>query len=265
MSLGDESLEWRSVLDALRTLAVGTVQSALGEGGVVAYTDGACIKNPGGPAGWSVIMASVNDVAAGNVRTGAPRVECSGHIPGSPTTTNNRAEVTAVLAALCMAPRDQPLTIHSDSDYTIKVAQGIYEMKANSDLWELYRVLLKKRKTPPTFEWVRGHAGHEQNERADELAGIAAWNGDVEAYRRWQESSTPEARNVLPPAEMAALRQQVQKLKAFFDSAPESGSGVRENEREFINDMTKRLQKNKFVPSEKQMNWVKVLVRKYRV
>src|SRR5258708_17265632 len=113
MSLGDESLEWRSVLDALRTLAVGTVQSALGEGGVVAYTDGACIKNPGGPAGWSVIMASVNDVAAGNVRAGAPRVECSGHIPGSPTTTNNRAEVTAGLTELLIGPPAAPITIRS--------------------------------------------------------------------------------------------------------------------------------------------------------
>src|SRR5258707_5995448 len=116
MSLGDESLEWRSVLDALRTLAVGTVQSALGEGGVVAYTDGACIKNPGGPAGWSVIMASVNDVAAGNVRAGAPRVECSGHIAGSPTTTNNRAEVTAVFATVWFGTPRPPLTIHNAYD-----------------------------------------------------------------------------------------------------------------------------------------------------
>src|SRR5258706_9170191 len=116
MSLGDESLEWRSVLDALRTLAVGTVQSALGEGGVVAYTDGACIKNPGGPAGWSVLMASVNDVAAGNVRAGAPRVECSGHILGSPTTTNNRAEVTAGFTALGIAPRHPTLLIHTRRD-----------------------------------------------------------------------------------------------------------------------------------------------------
>src|SRR5258706_15510371 len=109
MSLGDESLEGRSVLDALRTLAVGTVQSALGEGGVVAYTDGACIKNPGGPAGWSVLMASVNDVAAGNGRAGAPRVECSGHILGSPTTTNNRAEVTAGFKSVCMSAREPHL------------------------------------------------------------------------------------------------------------------------------------------------------------
>src|SRR5260370_31326652 len=126
MSLGDESLEWRSVLDALRTLAVGTVQSALGEGGAVAYTDGACIKNPGGPAGWSVIMASVNDVAAGNVRAGAPRVECSGHIPGSPTTTNNRAEVTAALATFCIAPSCQSFTNHNQNRLYIKISSSSF-------------------------------------------------------------------------------------------------------------------------------------------
>ena len=265
MSPGDESLEWRSVLDALRSIPVETARSTLGERGTVAYTDGACIKNPGGPAGWSVILVSVENVAGDSIREGAPCIECYGHIPSSPNTTNNRAEITAVLAALCIAPQDQPLLIHSDSEYTIKVAQGIYQAKANADLWELYRILLKKRKAPATYEWVRGHAGHDQNERADELAGIAAWNGDVEAYRRWQESMAPEARNTLPPAEMAALRQQVQRLKAFFDSVAPGSSRASVNERTFINDMAKRLQKNNFLPSEKQSNWVKGLVKKYQV
>lgn len=265
MSPGEESLEWRSVLDALRSLPVETTRSTLGERGTVAYTDGACIKNPGGPAGWSVILVSVENVVGDTIRLGAPSIECYGHIPSSPNTTNNRAEIAAVLAALCIAPRDQPLTIHSDSEYTIKVAQGIYQAKANADLWELYHVLLKKRTTPPFYEWVRGHAGHDQNERADELAGIAAWNGDVEAYRKWQESMAPEARNTLPPAEIAALRQQVQRLKVFFDSVAVDSSRVSANERTFINDMAKRLQKNNFVPSEKQSNWVKGLVKKYQV
>ncbi len=265
MSLGDESLEWQSILDALRNITVETAYETLGERGTVAYTDGACIKNPGGPAGWSVILVDVDNVIDENIREGAPRIESYGHIPDSLNTTNNRAEIAAVLAALCIAPRDKPLSIYSDSEYTIKVAQGTYQMKANSDLWDLYRILLKKRTTPPTFVWVRGHAGHRQNERADELAGLGAWNGDQEAFRKWQESMSPEARNTLSSGEMTQLRQQVQKLKTFFDSIALDSSRVSGHERAFINDMAKRLQKNNFVPSEKQNNWVKGLVKKYQV
>src|SRR5260370_40680208 len=116
MSLGDESLEWRSVLDALRTLAVGTVQSALGEGGVVAYTDGACIKNPGGPAGWSVILASVDYVDGEHIDKDAPRIECYGHIPKSPGTTNNRAEIPPDLAVLLRTPRQLAVIIPSRTE-----------------------------------------------------------------------------------------------------------------------------------------------------
>src|SRR5438270_4371432 len=265
MSLVDDSLEWHSVLDALRDIPVETVHTTIGERAAVAYTDGACIKNPGGPAGWSVILAAANELVDGELPKDASRIECYGHIPKSPNTTNNRAEITAVLAALCLAPRDQPLTVYSDSDYTIKVAQGIFQMKANSDLWELYRILLKKRQSRPTFEWVRGHAGHNQNERADELAGLGAWNGDEEAFRKWQESMSPEARNPLSSGEMTLLRQQVQKLKTFFDSTALDSGRVNVNERTFINDMAKRLQKNNFVASEKQSNWVKGLVKKYQL
>ena len=138
-------------------------------------------------------------------------------------------------------------------------------MKANPDLWDLYRILLKKRAAAPTFVWVRGHAGHNQNERADELAGLGAWNGDKEAFSKWKESMSPEARNTLSSTEMTQLRQQVQKLKSFFDSIALDSSRVGANERAFINDMAKRFQKNNFFPSEKQSNWVKVLVRKYQI
>ena len=261
----DESLEWRSVLDALRNIYVEATRATLGTQGVIAYTDGACIKNPGGPAGWSAILLPASDVVANEAVDGAKRIECYGHIPKSPTTTNNRAEVTAVLAVLSIAPPDAPLTIYSDSDYTIKVAQGTFQMKANPDLWALYRMLLNHRKLPITFQWVRGHAGHDLNERADELAGLGAWNGDVEAYRQWQESMTPEARNLPSSAELAALRQQVQKLKALFDTIAIDNPRVSANERSFINDMEKRLQKNNFSPSPKQSNWVKGMVAKYKV
>ena len=243
MSLGDESLEWQSILDALRNIIVETAHETLGERGTVAYTDGACIKNPGGPAGWSAILVAVDNVIDEDIRDGAPRIESYGHIPQSPNTTNNRAEIAAVLAALCIAPRDQPLTIYSDSEYTINVAQGVYKMKANPDLWDLYRILLKKRNTPPNFVWVRGHAGHDQNERADELAGLGAWNGDLEAYRKWQESMAPEAHNALPAAQLHLLRHQVQELKTLFDGLDPNNARVTDQERKFIDDMASTLRR----------------------
>ena len=109
MSLGDESLEWQSIIDALRNITVETAYETLGNRGTVAYTDGACIKNPGGPAGWSAILSSIDNVVDENIREDAPRIESYGHIPSSPNTTNNRAEIAAVLAALCIAPRDLTL------------------------------------------------------------------------------------------------------------------------------------------------------------
>ena len=265
MNLIDETLEWRSVLDALRNVYVDKVRAALGTKGVVAFTDGACIKNPGGPAGWSAILLAADDVTGSDAHEDAEPIECFGYIPKSPTTTNNRAEITAVLAVLCIAPPAFSLKIYSDSEYTIKVAQGTYQMKANADLWALYRMLLNRRKVPPVFEWVRGHAGHDLNERADELAGLGAWNGDRDAYRKWQESSALEAHNALPSAELSALRQQVQKLKTFFDSLDLQSSRVSPQERQFIEDMYRRLQKNHFSPTPKQRNWVKGLVVKYKV
>ncbi len=260
-----ESLEWRSVLGAVVDVDIRTMLPTLDAQGVIAYTDGACLKNPGGPAGWSALLWAANDNADGRVRTGAPCLERYGHIPKAPTTTNNRAEIAAVLAVLSLAPPTLPLFIYSDSEYTIKVAQGTYQMKANPDMWEIYRKLLSYRKQPPKFEWVRGHAGHEHNERADELAGLGAWNNDHTAYDRWQASQAPEAHNAPSSPEMAALRNKVQKLQAIFSGIASDSPRVTTQERSFINDMAKRLQKNNFAPSEKQRNWVNVLVKKYRV
>lgn len=261
----DNSLEWQSILTSLKEITVEKARTILGERGTIAYTDGACIKNPGGPAGWSTILVPADAVVAGNISAGAARIECFGHIPVSPNTTNNRAEISAVLATLSIAPRDCPLLIYSDSEYTIKVARGIFKMKANSDLWALYQILLGKRSVAPKFEWVRGHAGHDQNERADELAGLGAWNGNVDAYRKWQESNSPEARSGLAPAEMDALRHLVQKLHAFCATLDGESGRVASNERDFITKMAKSFQKNTFAPSPAQSNWIKGLARKYRV
>jgi ribonuclease HI len=259
-----ESLEWRSVLNAVVDVSIRASLPTLDQAGILAYTDGACIKNPGGPAGWCALLwAAADSNGDGLVRDGAPCFECYGHIPKAQTTTNNRAEICAVLAVLSLAPPTLPLKIYSDSEYTIKVAQGIYQMKANGDLWEPYRQLLKYRTTPPVFEWVRGHAGHLHNERADELAGLGAFNNDRARYDQWQASQAAEARNGLPPAERATLRAQAQKLKTHFDAL--DPARITEQERKFVNDMTKRLAKNNFVPTEKQTRWLKGLVGKYKV
>ena len=103
MNLVDESLEWRSVLDALRHVYVDEARATLGTKGVVAFTDGACLKNPGGPAGWSAILLAAQAITGSVAREGAVPIECYGYIPQAPTTTNNRAEITAVLAVLCIA------------------------------------------------------------------------------------------------------------------------------------------------------------------
>jgi ribonuclease HI len=260
-----ESLEWRSVLDAVLHVDARKSLPTLDQSGIVAYTDGACIKNPGGPAGWSALLWAATDVLDGAIRQDAPSLECYGHIPKAPTTTNNRAEIAAVLAVLSIAPPTLPLTINSDSEYTINVAQGKYQMKANPDLWAVYRKLLGFRKQSPTFNWVRGHAGQLHNERADELAGLGAWHGDLDAYAKWQSSQTPEARNSPPPAQLATMRQQALKLKALFDTISPDNPRVSSQERKFVDDMTKRLQKNNFSPSDKQSGWLKGLVAKYKV
>lgn len=262
----EASLEWSSVVDATLGIDVRAALPELDQAGVIAYTDGACIKNPGGPAGWSALLWSAIDFVNGKVREGAPCLECFGHIPKASTTTNNRAEISAVLAVLCLAPPTQPLTIYSDSKYTIKVAQGTYQMKANPDLWQAYRHLLSFRKRPPTFEWVRGHAGQLHNERADKLAGLGAFNNDRAAFNKWEASSkAPEARNDVPAGEVVALRIQVQRLRTLFDTVAEDDGRVTPQERKFVQDMVKRLQKNNFAPSDKQRGWIKGLVAKYKV
>jgi ribonuclease HI len=282
LNIVDESLEWQSVVNATVDCDIREALPILDESGVVAYTDGACIKNPGGPAGWSSLLWSSTDFVAGRVRDNATCLECYGHIPPAKTTTNNRAEIAAVLAVLCLAPPALPLTIYSDSEYTIKVAQGTYQMKANPDLWSVYRQLLSFRKRPPAFEWVKGHAGQLHNERADQLAGLGAWNNNQQAYERWQASSMPEARNTpehrgsttttsstssptIAPDELIALRLHVQRVQTFFQTIDPNSGRVSEQERKFVQDMEKRLQKRGFVPSEKQRNWIKGLMAKYKL
>lgn len=135
------------------------------------YTDGACSGNPG-PGGWGTIL-KYNDSTK----------ELSG---GDPDTTNNRMEMTAVIKGLEALKEPCKVTVTSDSKYIVDAVEKGWAIgwkqrgwkKAdrkpalNSDLWEVLLSLLEKHDV--TFNWIKGHNGHEENERCDELA-VAAY------------------------------------------------------------------------------------------
>lgn len=132
---------------------------------VMIYTDGACSGNPG-PGGWGAIL-----------RWQGHEKEISG---GEPLTTNNRMELMAAIRALETLKRRCRAEIHTDSLYVQKgvmewmkgwKAKGWPQRIKNQDLWKELDVLLARHDV--TFHWIRGHAGHPENERADELARAA--------------------------------------------------------------------------------------------
>ena len=153
------------------------------------YTDGACIGNPG-PGGWGVVL-----IYGDNER------ELSG---GYRLTTNNRMELTAAIRGLEALNTRCNVLLHSDSIYVVK---GIREgwaarwrangwrrtrtsLAVNSDLWG--RLLDLCDEHAVTFQWVRGHAGDDGNERADRLANAAAQQPDLppdQEYERGQASA----------------------------------------------------------------------------
>lgn len=134
---------------------------------VFVYTDGACSGNPGA-GGWGAIL-----------RFGSAEKELSG---GEANTTNNRMELTAVIEALSALKEPCQVTLTSDSKYVIdSITKGwVYGWKKkgwiksdkkpalNVDLWEQLLPLLERHKVD--FVWIKGHAGHAENERCDRLA-----------------------------------------------------------------------------------------------
>jgi ribonuclease HI len=130
------------------------------------YTDGACKGNPG-PGGWGAIL-----------RMDGKERELFG---GEVQTTNNRMEMTAVIRALEALPDSCEVEVYTDSQYVQKgISEWLPAWKRrgwrtadkkpvkNADLWkELERVALAHR---VSWHWVKGHAGHPENERADALA-----------------------------------------------------------------------------------------------
>jgi len=144
------------------------------------FTDGACLGNPG-PGGWGALL-----------RSGAREKELSG---GEALTTNNRMELMAAIAGLEILKRPCEVVLTTDSQY---VTRGVEDWLArwcangwrtsdrqpvkNRDLWERLSVALADHLVQ--WHWVRGHAGHAENERVDVLARDAAL-----AFQNRQESA----------------------------------------------------------------------------
>lgn len=136
---------------------------------VTMYTDGACSGNPG-PGGWGALLLC-----------GAARKEISG---GDPDTTNNRMELMAAIAALQELKQPCRVDLYTDSIYVKKgITEWISQWKANGwrrragkrwlpvkneDLWRSLDQQAARHDV--RFHWIEGHAGHPENERADELA-----------------------------------------------------------------------------------------------
>ena len=137
---------------------------------VVAYTDGSCLGNPG-PGGWGAVLFY-----------GEHEKELSG---GEEKTTNNRMEMMAVIEVFRALKEPVILTIYTDSKYVMDGAtQWMAGWKSknwtkkgglkNADLWQILDAEITRVSHHITWEWVKGHAGIDGNERADALAVAAA-------------------------------------------------------------------------------------------
>jgi ribonuclease HI len=191
---------------------------------VEVYTDGSApLRNPGGPAGFATIVVGfAAPVPGGTFDRPAPvaRLDLGGYIAArrtEPATSNNRAEIAGVLAALlalthlAQAGGAPPqITIWSDSSYVVNCGTGLWQRKKNTDLWPIYDHLATQVAAwAPgwALAWVKGHARNPYNEAADDLATRAAFDFDAAQYGRYraaQAATGQEMPGATAPAGMAA-------------------------------------------------------------
>ncbi len=152
------------------------------------FTDGSCLGNPG-RGGWAAI-----------VRMDGEERELQGR---APRTTNNRMEMTAVIEGLASVPQGAQVTVYSDSQYVVNTMTRNWKRRKNQDLWSKLDMETAARQV--TWEWIRGHAGHPMNERADRLAAEQAKLGASAGGGSNRTNVTPESR--AKKADSPATRQ----------------------------------------------------------
>lgn len=144
---------------------------------VIVYTDGAARGNPDGPGGYGTVLIYVDSKGVEHRRE---------YSAGYKKTTNNRMELLAAIVGLEALTKPCDVELYSDSQYVVKAfnehwidgwikkgwKRGKNEPVKNVDLWK--RLIEAKKKHNVTFHWVKGHAGHKENERCDVLATTAA-------------------------------------------------------------------------------------------
>ena len=155
---------------------------------VTIYTDGGCSPNPG-PGGYGIVLIY-----------GGHRREISG---GFRRTTNNRMELTAAIRGLQALKEPCQVRLYSDSQYVVNGISKGWALRwkskgwvlsdkrpaENVDLWEELLRLCEMHTVG--FEWVRGHAGHSENECCDRLAGDASRGKDLSVDAIYERNATP--------------------------------------------------------------------------
>jgi ribonuclease HI len=156
-------------------------------GRIIIYSDGGSINNPG-PGGYGVVIIDGNK-----------RLEISG---GFRRTTNNRMELSGAIAGLSLFEKHSRLLLRTDSQYVVKGVMEGWAIKwrkngwmrtrnepaENYDLWKTLLELAEKHDV--IFEWVKGHAGHDENERCDELARSVSAKKGLPPDTNYEEKRT---------------------------------------------------------------------------
>ncbi len=166
------------------------------------YTDGACLGNPG-PGGWAAII--YNDTI---------RTEIAGR---DDSTTNNRMEILAAIKGLEAAPEAFAITVYSDSQYLVNTMTKNWKRQKNIDLWDQLDALVSSRDV--SWKWVKGHAGHPDNEEADRLATNMAHSSPEEKHLTHLDSSG-QAHMVNVGNKLETAREAV--AKGFVSMQPQT-------------------------------------------